>query len=240
MIENNLKTLNENIRATAHSCGRDPDDIKVVAVSKRFPARAILEAFQAGHVLFGENYLQEAAEKKRILGDKIKFHFIGHLQSNKAKIAAEIFDVIETIDRIKIARALDRHLVQMNRYLDILVQVNIGYDTNKSGVLPEDAENLLTALRAFPSLRPLGLMTMPPYTSDHQVTRKHFNELRCLAEELQNKELLPSNRIELSMGMSADYPIAIEEGATLIRVGTAIFGQRPPKEPTTTVLEPSS
>ena len=229
MIGDNLRRLKKDIARIAHSCGRDPDDIKVVAVSKRFSAEVIREAHAAGQILFGENFLQEAVEKKKRVADTVAFHFIGHLQSNKAKIAAQLFDMIETVDRIKIARALNRHLEQNNRTLDILVQVNIGYDDDKSGVLPENTEQLFREMRRCTHLRPHGLMTMPPLTTDSIKTRAYFSELRSLAESLQAKEFLPSERFELSMGMSADYPIAIEEGATLIRVGTAIFGQRPPR-----------
>lgn len=229
MIEHNLTAIHENITRTALNCGRDPNSIKLVAVSKRFPVEAILEAHDAGQILFGENYLQEAADKKEIIMDRARFHFIGHLQSNKARVAAEIFDMIETIDRVKIASALNRHLQLLNKKLDILIQVNIGYDSDKSGALPEEVEVLLKEVRTLSNLQPKGLMTMPPYTEDLAKTRGFFRDLKLLAGELQTKELLPERHVELSMGMSSDYQIAIEEGATFIRIGTAIFGQRPPK-----------
>ncbi|MEE4166028.1 MAG: YggS family pyridoxal phosphate-dependent enzyme [Desulfocapsaceae bacterium] len=229
MIKDNLAAIQQNIHNTALACGRDPKSVRLVAVSKRFPPESILEAREAGQMLFGENYLQEAAEKKELLKDRVQFHFIGHLQSNKARVAAELFDMIETIDRVKIASALDRHLQQLNKKLAVLIQVNVGYDSEKSGVLPERTEALLKEISRFTNLQPTGLMTMPPFTEDPAETRKFFRGLRCLAEELQSKELLPEHHVELSMGMSADYPIAIEEGATLIRIGTAIFGQRPHK-----------
>ena len=227
MIKDNLAAIRENIRRTALACGRDPKQVKIVAVSKRFPVEAIIEARDSGQLLFGENYLQEAAEKKELLKDSVTFHFIGHLQSNKTRIAAEIFDMIETVDRLKIAAALNRHLQQLNKKLDVLIQVNIGYDTVKSGVLPENAETLIREINGLKNLRPKGLMTMPPFTENPAETRGYFRDLRCLAGELQSKELLPETDVELSMGMSADYPLAIEEGATLIRIGTAIFGRRP-------------
>lgn len=229
MIEHNLTAIQENITRTALNCGRDPNSIKLVAVSKRFPVEAILEAHAAGQILFGENYLQEAADKKEFIKDRARFHFIGHLQSNKARVAAEIFDMIETIDRVKIASALNRHLQQLNKKLDILIQVNIGYDSDKSGALPEDAEVLLKEVKTLSNLQPKGLMTMPPYTEDLAKTRGLFKDLKLLADELQTKELLPEKHVELSMGMSSDYQVAIEEGATFIRIGTAIFGQRPPR-----------
>jgi len=229
MIKNNLTAIQENITRIALNCGRNPNSIKLVAVSKRFPVESILEAHAAGQILFGENYLQEAADKKEIIKDRARFHFIGHLQSNKARVAAEIFDMIETIDRVKIATVLNRHLQQLNKKLDILIQVNIGYDSDKSGALPEEAEVLLRQIKTLSNLQPKGLMTMPPYTEDLTKTRGFFKDLKLLADELQTKELLPEKHVELSMGMSSDYEIAIEEGATFIRIGTAIFGQRPPK-----------
>lgn len=229
MIEHNLTAIQENITRTALNCGRDPNSIKLVAVSKRFPVEAILEAHAAGQILFGENYLQEAADKKEFIKDRARFHFIGHLQSNKARVAADIFDMIETIDRVKIASALNRHLQQLNKKLDILIQVNIGYDSDKSGALPEDAEVLLKEVKTLSNLQPKGLMTMPPYTEDLAKKRGFFKDLKLLADELQTKELLPEKHVELSMGMSSDYQVAIEEGATFIRIGTAIFGQRPPR-----------
>ncbi len=226
MIKDNLAAVRENITRIALACGRDPKQVKIVAVSKRFPVEAILEARDSGQLLFGENYLQEAAEKKELLKKRVQFHFIGHLQSNKARVAAEIFDMIETVDRIKIASALNRHLQQLNKKLAVLIQVNIGYDSVKSGVLPEDAETLIKEITGLKNLQPKGLMTMVPFSEDPLKTRGYFRDLRCLAEELQSKELLPETHVELSMGMSADYPLAIEEGATLIRIGTAIFGRR--------------
>jgi hypothetical protein len=196
-------------------------------VSKLFPATAIEEAVQAGHRVFGENYIQEAEGKIAALGDRCRFHFIGHLQSNKARIAARIFDVIETVDTIKLAKTLSRHAQDFDRSLQILLQVNIGEDENKSGMAAEQTEQLLKAIRDLPALEVTGLMTMPPFTEDPELARPYFRQLRLLAGQLQDKGLFPPDRRpELSMGMSNDYHIAIQEGATIIRVGTAIFGQR--------------
>jgi pyridoxal phosphate enzyme (YggS family) len=187
------------------------------------------EALEAGQAVFGENYIQEAARKKQALADRVKLHFIGHLQSNKAKTAAETCDVIETIDRPKIVRSLHKHLENANRQLDVLVQVNLGGESQKSGIPPQDVESLVTFMQDYPRLRLRGLMTMPPFTPDPELTRPYFRTLRALAEQLNTKGLLGNQgRVELSMGMSHDYQVAIEEGATLIRIGTAIFGARPP------------
>lgn len=228
-IRQNLDKLRSSINDVALRCQRDPDDIKLVAVSKRFPVAAIEEALAADQLVFGENYIQEAAEKKRILDNRIKLHFIGHLQSNKAKTAVGCCDMIETIDRPKIVRALHKHLESENRYLDVLVQVNVGEECQKSGVLPHDTETLLTYMQDYPRLRLCGLMTMPPFTPEPELVRPSFSALREIARQMEEKGLLGKHgKIELSMGMSHDYHVAIEEGATLIRIGTAIFGERPP------------
>ncbi len=229
MIAENLKTVRNNIEKAAETCGRDPKDIKLVAVSKRFPAKTIAEALSAGQHLFGENYIQELKEKHDQLGAGLQFHFIGHLQSNKAKIAAHTCTMVETVDRIKVARELHKHLTAIGKKLDILVQVNIGSDKNKSGTSPEKAEELLRGIKELSMLRAVGLMTMPPFTENPEDARPFFKGLRELGNTLMEKELFHDNRrIELSMGMSNDYHIAIEEGSTIIRVGTAIFGQRQP------------
>jgi PLP dependent protein len=228
MIADNLQIVRQNICAAAEHCGRDPKKIRLVAVTKTFPVTAMKEAMASGQFVFGENYIQEAEEKYAELGGQVQLHFIGHLQSNKAHIAARIFQMIETVDRLKLALMLSRHLLQSGRTMDILVQVNIGRDEKKSGVAPEDAEVLLQQIAALPALRIRGLMTMPPYSEEPESGRPYFRELRHLAEGFKNKSLFyDDNCVELSMGMSNDYPVAIEEGATLVRVGTAIFGHRP-------------
>lgn len=229
MIEQNLKNIRASIHDVTTRCGRNPDDIKLVAVSKRFPVDAIKQALSAGQILFGENYIQEAVEKKNELQNTIQLHFIGNLQSNKAKVCADTCDMVETVDRFKIASALNKRCEQKNRFLNILVQVNIGFDDNKSGVLPENTEALLQQIQHLEKIRVMGLMTMPPFTPDPEDARPYFRKLRLLAEDMKTKGLLGHyGAIELSMGMSHDYHVAIEEGATYIRVGTAIFGQRPP------------
>jgi PLP dependent protein len=227
MIADNLQSVRRNITTIAQRCGRNPEEIHLVAVSKTFPVADMKKAMASGQFLFGENYIQEAEKKFNELEDQVQLHFIGHLQSNKAHIAARIFRMIETVDRIKLALMLNRYLIESGRTMDILIQVNIGKDQKKSGVPPEDTEKLLKELSPLSNLRPLGLMAMPPYTEDPEKSRAHFRELYTLAQHLKTRNLFYNNdRVELSMGMSHDYPVAIEEGATLIRVGTAIFGNR--------------
>jgi len=226
-IAANIRSTLERIAAIAQECGRDPQEIQLVAVSKLFPASAIDEAILAGQTVFGENYIQEAQTKIEELGDRCRFHFIGHLQSNKAKLACRLFDVIETVDSLKLAKTLDRHLQELGRSMKVLLQVNIGKDENKSGAAAERTEDLLRNVRTLPNLEVIGLMTMPPFTDDPEDARPYFRQLRQLAEQLANKGLFPPERkVELSMGMSNDFHVAIQEGATIVRVGTAIFGHR--------------
>lgn len=228
MISENIHSLQKHIEKTARMCQRPPEDIKLVAVSKRFPVSAIQEAYAGGQTLFGENYIQEVLQKRPELPAQVRFHFIGHLQTNKAKFAAECCSMVETVDRLKLALALSKRLEELQKEMDILVQVNIGEDPAKSGVSVDEAEILLHDLKSVPRIRVCGLMTMPPIELDPELSRPHFRKLRLLAEKLAEKGLFSTNnKIELSMGMSSDYPIAIEEGATIVRVGTAIFGDRP-------------
>lgn len=227
-ISTNLEQIRSVIRETALSCDRDPQEIKLVAVSKRMPAEMVAEAHQCEQILFGENYLQDAEAKINQLPQSLRWHFIGHLQSNKAKAAAELFQMIETIDRLKIARALDHHAGLLQKTLDILVQVNVGREAQKSGVLPEEAGDLLRAMQPLKNLRLRGLMTMPPYGREPEASRPWFHALKKLSAELAAQGCFYDNKaVELSMGMSGDFNVAIEEGATLIRIGTAIFGERP-------------
>lgn len=230
MIQANIDHIKSRIRQVASNCGRPSDSVRLVAVSKRFPASAIEEAQSAGQTIFGENYIQEAQEKYEALGGNVQFHFIGHLQSNKAAIAAEMCTMVETVDRFKLAKILNKHLQRIDKKLDILIQVNIGEDIRKSGIKADQVAELLGKIGEFDRLRPLGLMTMPPFNADPEDSRVYFRKLKSLAEILGKRKLFHDNSaIELSMGMTNDYEIAIEEGATLVRVGTAIFGQRPPK-----------
>lgn len=227
MIKQNLQDIQRRISHSALQSNRSPDEIQLIAVSKKIAVSGIEEAVQCGQFYFGENYIQEAAQKKAELGERISMHMLGHLQSNKAKIAAQIFYMIQTIDSIKLASALTKHLDSLGRTMKILVQVNIGNDPNKSGVMPEKAEELLQQLKMLDAIETVGLMTIPPVTSNPEEARPHFRALRHLAIGLSRQELFHDNaKIELSMGMSDDFEIAIEEGATMVRIGTAIFGQR--------------
>lgn len=227
MICDNLKRIRKNIAIAAERSGRSADSVQLVAVSKRQNLEKIRQAAACGQQVFGENYMQEAQEKIAILENNLCWHFIGHLQSNKCRPAAELFDVIETLDRLKIARILARHAAELDREPRIFIQVNIGREKQKHGVLPENTENLIKNVNRETNLKVAGLMGMPPWSKEPEAGRAYFRNLRKLAEQLADKGLFVNhNNIELSMGMSADYTIAIEEGATLVRVGTAFFGNR--------------
>jgi len=204
------------ISDAAARSGRKRSDITLLAVTKKFPAAVIQEAYALGMREFGENYVQEFETKRTALPDctGAKFHLIGHLQSNKSKKAAEIFDVIETVDTPKLARRLDEE----GRPLDVMIEVKLSSEEAKAGAAPEELPALVDAIRGSSHLRLLGLMTMPPWSDDGEQSRPYFARLRELAE--QNR--LP----HLSMGMSHDLEAAIEEGATIVRVGTALFGPR--------------
>jgi hypothetical protein len=226
-VAENLETIRTRMRAAAERAGRDPRSVRLVAVSKRQPLEAIREAVGAGQVVFGENYLQEAEDKAAALGQGVVWHCIGHLQSNKARIAAEVFACIETIDRLKLARALEGRLAELGKIMPVLVQVNVGGEAQKAGVAPEEAARLCLDMRQFPHLVVQGLMTMPPFVSDPEESRGWFRQLRLLGEDLAAQGIFgPHGAVELSMGMSGDFEVAIEEGATLVRVGTALFGER--------------
>ncbi|GAB4332842.1 MAG: YggS family pyridoxal phosphate-dependent enzyme [Desulfobulbaceae bacterium] len=227
MICENIKTIRRRIAEAAERTGRDPEEVRLLAVSKRVDVSRIEEAHRCGQNLFGENFVQEARDKIPLLDPSISWHFIGHLQTNKAGTAARFFDLIETVDRVKLARALNRHAGDLDKRLKILVQVNISREKQKSGVLPEEAEKLLRDLRSLEHLRVCGLMGMPPLTGDPEQTRPFFRELKKMADEFTQKGYFTSGEPPvISMGMSGDFTVAVEEGSTLVRVGTAIFGKR--------------
>ena len=224
-LAQNLARVREEITRAARQAGRRPQSVRLVAVSKTKPAQMVIQALAAGQTLFGENYVQEASQKIPQVTGEATWHFIGHLQSNKAKTAVRLFDVIQTVDRLKLARALDRHAREQGKTLGVLLQVNLAREPQKSGCSEEEAPALAQAVAQMPGLKLMGLMTMPPFFDDPERARPYFAGLRRLAQRLQ-ADLPPGAMDELSMGMSGDFAAAIAEGATLVRVGTAIFGAR--------------
>jgi PLP dependent protein len=222
-IAQNLDEVRRRLRAAALRSGRDPAQVRLVAVSKTVPVERLKEAVAAGQRLFGENYLQEARPKIEALGPAARWHFIGHLQSNKAKPAVALFELIHGVDRLSLAQALNSAAATTGKIQDVLIQINLAGEASKSGESMEAAPALLQQVMLLPHLRVLGLMTMPPFLAP-EALRPYFRALRELRDHLHNLTGLPLP--ELSMGMSGDFEVAIEEGATLVRVGTAIFGSR--------------
>ncbi len=222
-----LAQIRERLAAAARRAGRDPSPVRLVAVSKTVGLEALREALAAGQRLFGENYLQEALGKITALGPEAEWHFIGHLQSNKAKAVVGRFALIHSLDRLSLAEALEKAAARLGVIQEVLVQVNLGGEAGKSGVAPEAVAELLRELRRFPHLRVQGLMTLPPFLPDPEMVRPYFRALRELRDRLAAQNLSDTGLPELSMGMSGDFEVAVEEGATLVRVGTALFGPRP-------------
>jgi pyridoxal phosphate enzyme (YggS family) len=222
-IGENFSRVKERIERAAHASGRDPREIKLVAVSKTIEPARIREAIEAGASILGENYVQEAQKKIEVMGRPVAWHFIGHLQSNKAKVGVQLFDVIHSLDSVHLAEELNRRAVQADRVLQVLIEVNLAREASKFGT---DEEKLFTLARRVKELDHLsleGLMTMPPFFEAPEESRPYFVELRKWKERMERGGI-PIR--ELSMGMSNDFEIAIEEGATYVRVGTAIFGSR--------------
>lgn len=224
-IAQNLQEVRARMAAAARAAGRDPASVRLVAVSKMHPAAEVAQALAAGQTIFGENYAQEAQAKIAQVGPAARWHFIGHLQGNKARLAVQLFDMVESVHTLKLAQALDRHCQGLGKTLPVLLQVNLGGEAQKSGCQPHEAPALALAMAALPGLELKGLMTMPPFYDDPGQARPIFARLRRLAQDLAGG-LPPGSMDELSMGMSGDFEAAIAEGSTLVRVGTAIFGQR--------------
>jgi len=203
-----------------------PPGVELVVAAKTRTAAEILEAIEAGVGIIGENYVQEAADVFPAIGGRARWHFIGHLQTNKVKKAVEIFDLIETVDSIGLGREIDKRSAAAGKTMDILVEVNSGSEPQKAGVLPEEAEPLVRSLAALPHLRVRGLMTMGPFEGDPEDSRPYFKETRRVWEALKIQTIAGAEMRYLSMGMSNSWRVAIEEGATMVRIGTAIFGPR--------------
>jgi len=226
-IAANLARVKERIAAAALRAGRRPESVKLVGVTKTVDSPRVELAVQAGLEILGENYVQEAREKISRFQGRVRWHFIGRLQSNKAKHAVQLFDLIHTVDSLKLAEELDRRAAAIGLVVPVLVQVNLAAEVTKGGVRVEKVRALVEQAAGLDHLRIRGLMTMPPYFDDPEQARPYFRRLRELSEEIAALVLPGAEMTELSMGMSGDFEAAVEEGATLVRVGTAIFGARP-------------
>jgi len=229
-IAENIAHVRKRIAAAARSANRNPDEITLMAVSKTFPPDRIREAYAAGLRVFGENRVQEFAAKATTLRDlrDVEWHLIGHLQTNKAAKAAELFDAVDSVDSVRMAEKLNAAAESSGKTLSVLIEINVGGERAKSGVAP-DSEALEQILQGAPRLRNLkirGLMTVPPFTEDPEGSRPYFRQLRQIRDSIAARKLPQVGMEVLSMGMSHDFEVAIEEGATCVRVGTAIFGER--------------
>ena len=229
-LTDNIEEVRVRIRAAAHRAGRSHDDIALMAVSKTFPPERIRDAYDAGQRLFGENRVQEFAGKAEAVAalHGAKWHMIGHLQTNKAGKGVELFDAVESLDSVKLAERLNLAAAQIDKKLDVLIEINVGGESAKSGVAPDsqELEELLLAAPRLESLAFRGLMTIPPFADDPQDSRPFFRRLRELRDAIARRRLPAVGMDVLSMGMSHDFEVAIEEGSTCVRVGTAIFGER--------------
>jgi pyridoxal phosphate enzyme (YggS family) len=224
-IKENIARVKQEIATACQRAGRSESDVALMAVSKVHPAEAILEAYESGQRLFGENRVQEFEQKSATLTGlhDAAFHLIGPLQSNKTNKAAELFDAIDAVDSLKIAQRLDAAAEARNKRLPLLIEVKLSHEESKHGIAPEELPALLDAIGELTSVEVSGLMTVPPWSEDAETARPYFSELRRLRDEAVKKH---SRVTQLSMGMSNDFRVAIEEGSTCVRVGTAIFGKR--------------
>jgi pyridoxal phosphate enzyme (YggS family) len=226
-VADNLSAVKERIAKAAARVGRDPDGITLVAVTKTMSVARIREAIGAGHGVFGENRVQEAQAKVQELGHDVRWHLIGHLQRNKVKFVCDLFDMIESIDSLPLAQDLDARAARHGIVMPILIQVNIGDETTKSGVDTSAALALVQQIAALPHVAVKGLMCVPPAVELAEHARPYFVKLRTLAAAIEGERIPNVSMTDLSMGMSHDFEVAIEEGATIVRVGSAIFGPRP-------------
>jgi PLP dependent protein len=226
LIAEQYRHLRDAIAAAARQAGRDPKAVTLVGASKTVPVARVRQAVAAGLTILGENYLQEAREKIAALDLPVSWHFIGHLQTNKAGAAVKLFNLIHSVDRPSLAQALNGAAAKLDKVQDILLEVNLAGEATKSGVELEDLEGLLRTCAALPHLRVRGLMTMPPWFADPEAARPYFQTLRLTRDRLQSLNVPGVHLTELSMGMSGDFQVAIAEGATLVRIGTALFGAR--------------
>jgi hypothetical protein len=229
-VAQNIVHVRERISSAARRAGRDPENITLMAVSKTFSPKRIREAYEAGLRIFGENKVQEFSGKAEALADlrDAEWHMVGHLQTNKSAKAAELFSAIDSLDSLRLAQKLDSAAKQLGKKISVLIEINVGGESAKSGVAPDsqELENLLLAAPQLEHLEVRGLMTVPPFTADSQDTRLYFRRMRELRERIADRRLSMIHMETLSMGMSHDFEVAIEEGSTCVRLGTAIFGER--------------
>ena len=227
-VTQNIQYIRECIAQTAESCGRRVEEITLLAISKTFSREAIMEAITAGIHQFGESRVQEAGNKIPYFTGTVKpeWHLIGHLQSNKARRAVELFDVIQSVESVKLAARISQAAMELGKTIPVLVQVDLGNEETKFGAPPDEIREIVEMISGLDGIRLDGLMTIPPYFDNQEDSRPYFHRLRELGEKLETEQPGCLGKRHLSMGMSHDFEAAIREGATIIRVGTAIFGTR--------------
>jgi pyridoxal phosphate enzyme (YggS family) len=227
MVAENIQNIGENLKNACLRAGRNPNEVKLIAVSKTFGVDSILEALKAGIGDFGENYVQELLEKRNALLDRsIAWHFIGHLQSNKVKYIADWISMIHSVDSIGLATEIGKRAAKAGRTIDVLIEVNTSEEATKFGVRPDKAVEFIQSVSAIEHINIKGLMTIGPFTDNTDESRKSFRTLRSIFETVNARGICAHPMDTLSMGMTHDYSVAIEEGSTLVRIGTAIFGSR--------------
>lgn len=226
MVTENLKIVEEKIRAACERVGRDRKDVTLIAVSKTKPVEMIREAMESHIITFGENKVQEILEKQAILTEPLEWHMIGHLQRNKVKQIVGRVKRIHSVDTIRLARQIQTECEKKEITADVLIEVNMAKEESKYGFMPEETEAAIREISEFPNVHVCGLMTIAPFVEDPEENRVHFRNLHKLLVDINSKNIDNINMSELSMGMTGDYEVAIEEGATYVRVGTGIFGNR--------------
>ena len=226
MLRENLEAVEANIQAACERAGRDRSEVTLIAVSKTKPVETLQEAYDLGVRIFGENKAQELAGKYEVLPDDIHWHMIGHMQRNKVKYIVDKVDLIHSVDSVRLAETIEKEAEKRNVTVNILIEVNVAKEESKYGLMPEEVIDFVDKLADFPHLRVKGLMTIAPFVDDPEENRPIFAHLRKLSVDIAKKNIDNITMSILSMGMTNDYQVAIEEGATMVRVGTGIFGAR--------------
>src|SRR3989338_3399278 len=222
-ISANIKDIIHRIKLAVERAGRKEESVKLIAVTKTVDVVRIKNAITAGITIIGENRVQEAREKYKEIGSKVEWHLIGHLQTNKVKYIFDIFTLIHSVDSLQLSEEINKRAVNRGIKTDILIEVNLSGEKTKFGILPESAIGLIKDISSFKNININGLMTIPPFSESPEDSRKYFRMLRMLRDDIEQEGI---GMKELSMGMSGDFEVAIEEGATMVRIGTAIFGER--------------
>ncbi len=225
-LRQNIIDIKSRIKVAAEKSGRNPEDIQLVAVTKNFPPEVVQKAVDNGLVLLGENRVQEARNKIELVKGNVKWHLIGHLQRNKVKMSIDMFSMIQSMDSLSLAKEIQKRAEQAEQIIDVLVQVNIGREKTKYGIDPTDTESFIEKVALFPNLKVRGLMAIAPFKQNPEEVRPYFRHLKSIFESIKQKSIKNVDMNYLSMGMSNDFEVAIEEGANMVRIGTGIFGAR--------------